>query len=47
MVSTLMDDCMPFVTEIAQLTIAGFNTRPCPAGLDVVKLVIVTEVAKL
>lgn len=40
MVSTLMDDCLPLVTEIAHLTIAGFDTRPCPAGLDVVKLVI-------
>ncbi|XP_049866175.1 importin-13 [Pectinophora gossypiella] len=39
-VSTLMDDCLSLVSEIAHLTIAGFNTRPCAAGLDVVKLLV-------
>ncbi|KAM3962967.1 LOW QUALITY PROTEIN: importin-13-like protein cdm [Aphomia sociella] len=37
-VGTLMTDCMPMVAEIAQLTINGFNTRPCASGLDFVKL---------
>lgn len=39
-VSSLIDDCMPLVSDIAQLIVAGFNTYPCASGLDVVKLVV-------
>ncbi|XP_052752608.1 importin-13 [Galleria mellonella] len=39
-VATLMTDCIRMVGEIAQLTITGFNTRPCASGLDVVKLLV-------
>lgn len=38
-VSELLGDCIPLIADIADLTIAGFECRPCPAGLDVVKLV--------
>ncbi|KAL0892361.1 hypothetical protein ABMA27_015496 [Loxostege sticticalis] len=40
-VSILLDDCKPVIGDIAQLTITGFNTRPCPTGLDVVKLITI------
>ncbi|KAJ8732601.1 hypothetical protein PYW07_015200 [Mythimna separata] len=39
-VSSLIDDLMPLVSDIAQLIVAGFNTHPCASGLDVVKLVV-------
>ncbi|XP_030026704.2 importin-13 [Manduca sexta] len=39
-VSTLMDDCMQIISEIAQLIVTGFNCFPSAAGLDVVKLVV-------
>ncbi|XP_072940741.1 importin-13 [Epargyreus clarus] len=40
-VSALMVDCLPMVNEIAQLTVSGFETLPCPVGLDVVKYLLV------
>ncbi|KAI8428800.1 hypothetical protein MSG28_007472 [Choristoneura fumiferana] len=39
-VSSLMDICLPLVGDIGQLTVTGFSTKPCAAGLDVVKLLI-------
>ncbi|XP_045493442.1 importin-13 [Colias croceus] len=39
-VSTMMGDCVPFIDQISQLTITAFNTKPCPIGLDVVKLLV-------
>ncbi|CAG9785207.1 unnamed protein product [Diatraea saccharalis] len=39
-VSTLLDDCKPHIGDIAQLTIAGFDHKPCPVGLDVVKVIV-------
>lgn len=40
-VSSLIDDCLSLVSDIAQLIVAGFNTHPCAAGLDVVKLIVI------
>ncbi|CAH0407640.1 unnamed protein product [Chilo suppressalis] len=39
-VSSLVDDCKPHIGDIAQLMITGFDHKPCPAGLDVVKLIV-------
>ncbi|KAI5630766.1 importin-13 [Phthorimaea operculella] len=39
-ISTLMDECLPAINDIAHLTIAAFHCRPTAAGLDVVKLLI-------
>ncbi|KAJ0180029.1 hypothetical protein K1T71_004620 [Dendrolimus kikuchii] len=38
--STLMDASMEYVTEISQLTVAGFATHPCAVGMDVIKLIV-------
>ncbi|XP_041976423.1 importin-13 [Aricia agestis] len=38
--SSLMGDCLPMINEIGELTVAGFTLHPCPAGLDVVKLIV-------
>ncbi|XP_075970336.1 importin-13-like protein cdm [Anticarsia gemmatalis] len=41
-VTSLIDDLLPLVSDIGQLIVAGFNTSPCPSGLDVVKLVVIS-----
>ncbi|CAG9560300.1 unnamed protein product [Danaus chrysippus] len=40
-VSALMGDCINVIEDIAVLIIAGFESQPCPVGLDVIKLVAV------
>lgn len=41
-VSALMGDVLPHMEQIAELTATGCNQHPCAAGLDVLKLVILT-----
>ncbi|XP_022816371.1 importin-13 [Spodoptera litura] len=41
-VSSLIDELLPVVSDVAELLIAGFNTCPCASGLDVVKLMVMS-----
>ncbi|XP_045765024.1 importin-13 isoform X1 [Maniola jurtina] len=40
-VSALMGECSLIVDDLEKLIVAGFETAPCPVGLDVIKLVTV------
>ncbi|CAH2107560.1 unnamed protein product [Euphydryas editha] len=40
-VGAVVPDIEPIVEDVAQLIIAGFETQPCPVGMDVVKHFIV------
>ncbi|CAG5035822.1 unnamed protein product [Parnassius apollo] len=39
--STLLNNYMPVIAEIAELVVAGFETQPCASGFDVLKLLMV------
>ncbi|CAH2266921.1 jg8826 [Pararge aegeria aegeria] len=45
-VSALMGECTSIGEDLEKLIIAGFETAPCPAGLDVIKLVTVFTVGE-
>lgn len=38
-VSAMMCDVISIIEDMSQLIIAGFETQPCPVGLDCIKLV--------
>ncbi|CAH0727885.1 unnamed protein product, partial [Brenthis ino] len=40
-VSAMMSDVISIIEDVSQLIIAGFETQPCPVGLDCIKLVTV------
>ncbi|XP_068630418.1 importin-13 [Battus philenor] len=41
--STIQDQCLPIIAEVAELVVSGFETEPCASGMDVVKLLMLVS----